>query len=139
MERLEMRINEPGRRVDDGLTAERRSIRLVGDDPLLVRAIERLLRNAGYSVGTSGESPNRSRSCAQSTGPDVALTIVDLPDDRSEQARPDERDSWQVDGDVSRVLWLSSSPVPPARESSCLAKPFSASQLLARVESLVPA
>jgi DNA-binding response OmpR family regulator len=134
-----MRFHERGGLADEVASADRRSIRLVGEDPLLVRALERLLRNAGYTVGTSDGEPTVRFTLAEPPGRDVALTIVDLPDDRAEETRLGWRDPWLVDGDDRRVLWLSSSAVPPARASSCLAKPFSASELLERVESLVPA
>jgi DNA-binding response OmpR family regulator len=138
-EKHEMRLHERGGLLEGVASADRRSIRLVGEDPLLVRALERLLRNAGYTVGTSDEAPTVRLTLTEPPGRDVALTIVDLPDDRSEEARSEGRDPWLAGGDDGRVLWLSSSAVPPARASSCLAKPFSASQLLERVESLVPA
>ncbi len=119
--------------------ADRRSIRLVGEDPLLVRALERLLRYAGYTVGSSDETPTVPSTLAERSGRDDALTIVDLPDARSLGARLEEGEPWLAGGDDGCVLWLSSSTVPPARASSYLAKPFSANQLLERVESLVPA
>ena len=42
------------------------SILIIGDDELLIRALDRLLRQAGYVVGTAGGEAE-----------DVALTIVD--------------------------------------------------------------
>src|SRR5215467_4723974 len=101
-----------------------RSIVVLGDDPLMVRALDRLLRTAGYDVGTDLRSTDDLRERAypfRRSG--IDLTIVDLPDDRTASAgRSDCRDDSPapIDG---RVLWISNAAAGQAESDGFLVKP----------------
>jgi DNA-binding response OmpR family regulator len=121
-----------------GAATRPRSIVVVGDDPLMVRALNRLLSTAGYCVGIGERSvePSGARG-ALSPRTDIALTIVDLPDDL---ARPNSS-TWQLDDSRvlanGRVLWISTAPSTDAEADGCLVKPFTSNQLLDKVHALL--
>jgi hypothetical protein len=132
-----------GENASDRLASSSRDVRqsagpilIIGDDMLLVRALNRLLQRAGYAVGTedrwTGEVINAQPAAA---GERSALTIVDLPDHHV-------LDAVGVDGapfDQSReagILWVGNTS--PATESAWfLAKPFSSEEFLTRVRTLL--
>jgi len=112
---------------------DRRLVLLISDDPLMARALSRLLRKAGYEVvacdgggsgaGIDGQQP-------------PALVIVDVPDDRSPKRltvgyRPSSR------SDAPSILWIGDSIETERRRDGHLAKPFTTNQLLAKVASLL--
>lgn len=112
------------------------SILLIGDDPLLIRTLDRLLRRAGYSVGTE-DRRNDEISPAQPapTGAGVALTIVDLPDHHVLDSTGPNPTAGGESTEV-RFLWIGSTP-PSVQSAWFLAKPFTTEEFLSRVESLL--
>src|SRR5439155_16091539 len=70
----------------DMLPPDSRSILLVGEDPLLSRALARMLRLAGYLVVTPSSPERRHAPLATElpaeAKPPAALVIVDVSDDR---------------------------------------------------------
>src|SRR5689334_7424758 len=104
-------MRQDERQAQSGAPVAPRSIVVMGDDPLMVRALNRLLRTAGYCVGAGergiDQTVTRGTSSSRS---DIALTIVDLPDDWSRQnqaaGRPDE--ARPLSG--GQVLWISAVP-----------------------------
>jgi hypothetical protein len=109
------------------------SILIIGDDELLIRALDRLLRQAGYSVGT--QTADIGRGDQPPVGKKVALTIVDLPDHHVvELDRPIEiSGEWLK---ASPFLWIGTN-LPSVPSPWFLAKPFSADEFLSRVEMLI--
>jgi DNA-binding NtrC family response regulator len=111
-------------------------ILIVGDDALLLRALDRLLRRAGYDIETNehwGGDPTCIDSAA--TNSNVALTIVDLPDYRALGLRPKEFPN-STDPEGGKVLWIGSDP--RAIDSAWfLVKPFTAEEFLARVATIL--
>jgi hypothetical protein len=115
-----------------------RSIVVLGEDPLMVRALDRLLRTAGYSVGTDLRSTDDLRGRAIPVRrSDIDLTIVDLPDDR---ASSEESDGRLADSDATihgQVLWISNESSAEGESDGCLVKPFTSIQLLDKVRKLL--
>jgi len=111
------------------------SILIIGDDVLLVRALDRLLRKAGYAVGTedrwAGES-GQARPGA--TGKKPELTIIDLPDHHVLDAAALGVSLDRVP--EARILWIGTTPTGPD-SSSFLVKPFTAEEFLSRVKILL--
>jgi len=111
------------------------SILIVGDDALLVRALDRLLRRAGYTVGTEDRWTGDPGKGSQNVlGKEPILTIIDLPDHHVLDAAP-ERTSIDRAAEP-RVLWIGTTPPAPER-SSFLVKPFTAEEFLSRVKVLI--
>src|SRR5579859_857046 len=108
-----------------------RPILIIGDDVLLVRALDRLLQRAGYLVGTENRWTGEVRDAESLASVEkTGLTIVDLPDHHV-------LDVVGVDGapfEKSReggILWIGNTP--PAIESAWfLVKPFTSEEFLAR-------
>ena len=121
-------------------SSEARSILLVGEDPLLSRALSRLLREAGYQVWTteSWERPNPAetgRIHDLEAGP--ALVIVDVPDEPSaHDDRPGSSPPFRQWSKAQRILWISGNGEPTPCERR-LVKPFTGHQLLTKVEVLL--
>ena len=111
-------------------------ILIIGDDTLLVRALDRLLQQAGYAVGTEDRSTGevvgaRPLVAGEKTG----LTIVDLPDHHVLDAVGVDGAPFGQSREVG-ILWIGSTP--PATESAWfLAKPFTSEEFLSRVRSLL--
>jgi hypothetical protein len=114
-----------------------RSIVVIGDDPLMVRALDRLLRKAGYVVGIRDRDLNEPGDPLFLDAGAAALTIVDVPDAWTRRGRP------LLELDVFRsersdpILWLSNASYGVGPPERCLIKPFTASQFLAKVEALL--
>jgi len=123
---------------DQPVPVERRLVQLISDDPLMVRALTRLLVNAGYDViqsdSVQGNYPGEILRGETSRCP--ALVIVDVPDDwyRRVTNRSD-RQLARVDG--PRVLWIGDAVAAVRRSESHLPKPFSGSELLSKVAALL--
>ncbi len=120
------------------ISALRRSIAVVGDDPLMVRALDRLLRTAGYNVGVSDRfsdlaGPRGSRS----PGPEIALTIVDVPDDWARTHSVGTSPERPRDVESDKILWISAGPSIEEAPEGCLVKPFTSTQLLDKVRTLL--
>jgi len=114
---------------------DRQPIIVQGEDPLMLRALARLLGKAGYRVLTRENGAARSTVGETNATPPV-LIIVDVPDDwqhSTAEASPLECD----EGAAPRVLWISSAPDGAEGDSCHLLKPFTGGQLLARVETLL--
>lgn len=115
-----------------------RSIVVIGDDPLMVRALDRLLRRAGYAVGI------RERDLDQTNVPlplddlgVAALTVIDVPDSWTRHGRLPGVASRRWPERPDSVLWLSNTAGIVESSERCLVKPFTASQFLAKVEALL--
>lgn len=113
---------------------DRRLVVLLSDDPLLSRALSRLLRKAGYEVVVSEGSylgPERDGQRRPS------LIIVDVPDERPQRAA---LAGSQLPGrpDAPSVLWIGEPSQMERRRDGHLAKPFTGNQLLSKVASLLP-
>jgi CheY-like chemotaxis protein len=111
---------------------DRRLVLLMSDDPLMSRALMRLLREAGYEV-VAGESGGGS-SAAGVRHP--ALVIIDVPDDQMVRAG-DSDEVTPAYQDSSRVLVIGGQRGSSSRQEDHLAKPFTTSQLLSKVTSLL--
>src|SRR5438874_1555417 len=116
----------------------RRSIAVVGEDPLMVRTLDRLLRTAGYSVGTGSQlfdagGVRGSRNFLD----DVALTIIDVPDDWSRSHELGARPEGPRNVEAGRILWISAMPSPGDEPEGYLVKPFTSTQLLDKVRTLL--
>jgi DNA-binding response OmpR family regulator len=119
------------------LISDRSRIVLIGDDPLMLRALNRLLRKAGYPVGM-GERPEDYPSVLRSVDnwPDVALTIVDVPDEWSRLAPRQPSIAYERPGrSEDRILWITNAADVVERPDFYLVKPFTASQFLSKVDS----
>lgn len=117
---------------------DERSIVVIGDDPLMVRALDRLLRKAGYVVGIR----ERDLDAAESTLPleeagVAALTIIDVPDAWTRRGRASVGETAARRERTDPILWLSNAPSIVDAPERCLVKPFTASQFLAKVEALL--
>lgn len=118
--------------VETAAPSDRRLVLLMSDDPLMSRALSRLLRKAGYEVvacdgGYGGKGPD---------GVLPALVIVDVPDDRMPRVVTQEcRSTGRPD--APSVLWIGDSNAGERRRDDHLAKPFTGNQLLAKVASLL--
>lgn len=118
-----------------------RSVSLIvlrGDNPLLIRALDRVLRRAGYAVclddrRNADSFPERSASLREG----VTLTIIDLSDNRAQPAAGPKLTAGE-DSTRSRFLWIGTSSPVPAPEWF-LAKPFTAEEFLERVRCLLAA
>jgi DNA-binding response OmpR family regulator len=124
--------------VQSGVPAAPRSIVVVGDDPLMVRALNRLLRTAGYCVGVGERAIDQTMARGTSSPrSDIALTIVDLPDDWSRRNQV----AWQPEEaratSHGKVLWISAAPEADGDAEGCLVKPFTSNQLLDKVRTLL--
>jgi hypothetical protein len=120
------------------ISALRRSIAVVGDDPLMVRALDRLLRTAGYNVGVSDRfSDQVGPRSSRSPRPDIALTIVDVPDDWARTHVVGTSPERPRDVEPGKILWISAAPSFDDAPEGCLVKPFTSSQLLDKVRALL--
>ncbi|HUX86673.1 MAG TPA: hypothetical protein VMW65_06700 [Chloroflexota bacterium] len=106
-----------------------------GEDPLMLRALARLLGKAGYRVLTRENGAARSMNGEiDATRP--VLIVFDVPDDWQQSAG--EVSTFAGDEGVApRVLWISSAADVAEGDSTHLIKPFTGGQLLARVETLL--
>jgi hypothetical protein len=114
------------------------SIVLIGDDPLMLRALERLLIRAGYVVGVRErdiELPGDPLPADELNS--AALTIVDVPDAWTRSGRLPGAASRRSSRGGPDVLWLSNVGAVGDSAEGCLVKPFTAGQFLAKVESLL--
>lgn len=120
-------------------TSNRLRILLVGDDPLMLRALDRLLRKAGYAVGIGARSVDHPAGLpATEYWPDVALTIVDAPDEWARVARGQPAIAHQPhERNEDRILWITNAADAVTRPDFYLVKPFTASQLLSKVDSVL--
>lgn len=117
-------------RAESNAASDRRLVLLVSDDPLMARALTRLLRKAGYDV-VSCEG-----GCLAPGNAHAALVIVDVPDEGISKLgthgyRPPGR------SDEPSVLWIGDPVDLERRRDGHLAKPFTGNQLLSKVESLL--
>jgi hypothetical protein len=120
------------------IAAPPRSIVVVGDDPLMVRALNRLLRTAGYRVGGDEHGVARVPSVdRRENRVDAELTIVDIPDDwhQTEAVLPSEASSLQALS--QNILWISAEPRLGEDPTRFLVKPFTSIQLLDKVRALL--
>ncbi|HLG50908.1 MAG TPA: response regulator [Chloroflexota bacterium] len=108
---------------------ECRLIQLLSEDPLMLRALERLLRKAGYEVVATDTWSDR-------LSPPPALVIVDIPDDRTGPGALIEETARRCAG-APPILWIGGSAANHCEREACLAKPFTSHQLLAEVASLL--
>lgn len=116
-------------------STNRRPIVVQGEDPLMLRALARLLGKAGYRVLTR-ENGVAASAVDETDANQPVLIIVDVPDDWQQSAT--EPPSLDYDkGIAPRVLWISSAADTAESDSSHLLKPFTGGQLLARVETLL--
>lgn len=115
------------------IPGNRRLVCLVSDDPLMSRALARLLVRAGYEV-VSGESCRGEVVPGGSRCP--SLVIVDLPDDRSSRSGS-AADRPVIQTSSACVLWIGDATEGGRRHEGHLAKPFTGSQLLSKVAALL--
>jgi hypothetical protein len=120
--------------VDD---SRRPSVRLLGDDPLMLRALSRLLGGVGYEVSVGQLSWVATAPILADCLTCSDLTIVDVPDDWSRSVLPGDLARDPIGRPTDSVLWLSNAAIPGENFERCLAKPFTADELLARVACLV--
>src|SRR4051812_36059039 len=98
---------EATRMMSEHSAEDRRSIVVVGDDPLMMRALDRLLRRAGYDVGTEESTFDEAADAAGvGSGNLPTLTIVDLPDDWSRRHRSGFVPIQKPKRVYSPVLWI---------------------------------
>ena len=131
-------VTEPRETAEPLARVGERSIVVVGDDPLMARTLDRLLRGAGYRVSIADrgldDPMGRPLGEARST---AALTIVDVPDDWTRYGRQRASRLAQRPERSDRILWISNiSGIVDAPER-CLVKPFTAGQFLTKVEDLL--
>jgi DNA-binding response OmpR family regulator len=114
-------------------------ILLISDDPLMLRALDRLLRKAGYAVEIRERSEDYPAICrAANNGTDVALTIVDVPDEWSRLAPGQLVVAHRRPGrDEDRILWITNATDVVDRPDFYLIKPFTASQFLSKVDAVI--
>ena len=110
-----------------------RLVLLVSDDPLMSRALSRLLRKAGYDVVIGEENCDEAGTDGQRC---PALVIVDIPDDRIPRTTAA---GFRLRGrpDAPSVLWIGDSNETERWRDDHLAKPFTGNQLLSKVASLL--
>jgi len=104
----------------------------------MVRALDRLLRTAGYNVGSGSRlfdagGVRGSRSSLD----DVALTIVDVPDDWARSHELGARPEGPCNVEAGRILWISARSSPVDEPERFLVKPFTSTQLLDKVRTLL--
>lgn len=129
-------LNNPARdSVLNELTAPNRGhlVLLISDDPLMARALSRLLRKAGYEVVVHDGSGWGAGADGERL---PSLVIVDVPDDRSPKRGTAEYRPSGRPGAPS-VLWIGDSIETERRRDGHLAKPFTTNQLLSKVASLL--
>jgi hypothetical protein len=108
------------------------TIRILGDDPLLIRALDRLLRGAGYAVGTENRrNAEFGPGEPAQDGERVGLTIVDLPDHHALDAIEPVISGGERTTEA-RLLWIGSTP-PAVPSDRFLVKPFTTDEFLSRV------
>ena len=116
----------------------RRSIVVVGDDPLMLRTLDRLLRTAGYRVGIGEQSAEPPGAGAvQRARSDVDLTIVDVPDDWSRASTSEATPVSARYSAAREILWIGATQSAGKEPERCLVKPFTSSQFLEKVRFLL--
>lgn len=99
----------------------------------MLRAVGRLLRQAGYEIvereswlGSEGPSDRRP----------PALVIIDVPDDWARRA---QGSAYRPAGylDAPRVLWIGDAATSTSERVEHLTKPFTGSELLAKIAALL--
>ncbi|MGH2460848.1 MAG: hypothetical protein ACRDIY_18485 [Chloroflexota bacterium] len=110
-----------------------RLVLLISEDPLMSRALSRLLRKAGYEVVAC----EGSCSVIGADGSDSpSLVIVDVPDDPAPKRAPaDDRPAGWTD--AASVLWIGDAIGTSRRGDGHLTKPFTSNELLSTVASLL--
>ena len=95
---------------------------------------------AGYNVGP-GDQPSDPTaghgSGLESPLRRVALTIVDVPDDWSRSEVGGTKPDYVTDSRASRILWIGATPVCRDEPERFLLKPFTSTQLLEKVRTLI--
>jgi hypothetical protein len=115
--------------------ADGRPILVQSEDPLMLRALARILGRAGYRVLTR-EYDLIGAVMSEGDGSRPCLIIIDMPDDW--QPSTFQQSITVVDGNAApRMLWISSAVDASKDDVRYLPKPFTGSQLLARVEALL--
>jgi CheY-like chemotaxis protein len=108
------------------------TILLMGEDPLMLRALTRLLRKAGYTVVTheacSAIPEPQALEVAQ-----ARMIVVDVPDDWRERGLK-QVDDLVTPNDGQSILWIGNSGEAEAYGPFHLIKPFSGSQFLSAIE-----
>lgn len=108
------------------------TILLMGEDPLMLRALTRLLRKAGYTVVTH-------EACSAIPEPqalevaEARMVVVDVPDDWRERGIK-QVDDLVAPNDGQSILWIGNSGEAEAYGPFHLIKPFSGSQFLSAIE-----
>lgn len=105
-------------------------ILLIGEDPLMLRTVDRLLQRAGYHIRTGDRFG--TAGCLEDDRP--ALVIVDVPDDWTWAS---SRFPLPKGPFIPPVLWISNRILTGIGAPHALIKPFTASDLLDAVEALL--
>lgn len=116
-----------------GHTGTPRRVLLVSEDPLMLRTLSRLLRQAGYEIVQRDLEAGRGGP-AEPRRPN--LVIIDVPDDWSRSANGGVYHPVG-DLDAPRILWIGDAGSAALDPSRHLTKPFTGGQLLAKIESLL--
>lgn len=111
----------------------RRAVLLLCEDPLMARALSRLLGKVGYDVTTVDSTAGGAETDGSAR---PALVIIDVSDDQSaRQIEAAFRALSRFDG--IRALWVGDSGEVARREDGHLSKPFTGVQLLSKIASLI--
>jgi DNA-binding response OmpR family regulator len=116
------------------------SVLVVDDDPVILRIVEMVLRGRGIDVATSSTGREGVRA-AHERPPDCAVVDVSMPDMSGlEVCRALRQDALTSDIPIilltGRGQWLDVASGFDAGADDYLVKPFTAQDLLTRVEAL---
>jgi DNA-binding response OmpR family regulator len=116
------------------------SVLVVDDDPTMLEIVETVLRSGGLEVATSSTGVDGLRAAHESS-PDCAVLDVTMPDMTGLEVCRALRDDAET-SDIPIILltgrgqWLDVASGFDAGADDYLVKPFTAQELLARVDAL---